>query len=117
MSVVIYEDRIVLKTKEDVLKAHLLLKFHEKDIKLSMADINTIIELYKYGYTKQFFKSCIENKIFKSKQTVRNAISRLTTLGILTCQKRGERAINQEYLLETETDVDTIIIKYLVRNA
>ena len=66
-----------------------------------MADINTLVELNRLGYNKEFFESCVDKGYFASKQTVMNAISKMTALGILSYKRRGERIINREVFRDT----------------
>ena len=99
MSVSLVQDKIPVKNRDEALRIHLLIKSYLSGHDLSMADINTLVELNRLGYNKEFFESCVDKGYFASKQTVMNAISKMTALGILSYKRRGERIINREYLL------------------
>lgn len=85
------------KTKEDALRFHLLAISTEESLKLSSADINVILEIYKNGYTKTLFEDCVVKGFFKSEQTVRNSVAKMTKHGILT-KTRGDRKVNNKFL-------------------
>ncbi len=108
------KNKIQVASKEDVLKLHLLVKCFQKGITLSNADLDSLVELYGHGYCREFFTACVDKGYYKSEQTVRNAVARMTNLGILTYKKRGERSINPEFLPETKSD--KVMIQYLVGN-
>lgn len=93
------ETILKFKSKEDALRFHLLAISTEERLKLSDADINVAIEIYNVGYTKDFFVSCVEKGYFKSEQTVRNSIAKLTKKGILI-KSRGDRKVNTKFLPE-----------------
>lgn len=85
------------KTKEDALRFHLLAISTEESLKLSFADISVAIEIYNNGYTKDLFNVCVKKGFFKSEQTVRNSIAKLTKKTILI-KTRGDRKVNQRFL-------------------
>ena len=107
-------DKIQVSTKADALKLHLMVKCFQKGISLSNADISSLVELYETGYSQDFFQNCISKGFYKSEQTVRNAVARMTNMGILTYKRRGERSINPEFLPETKAD--KVLIQFLVGN-
>lgn len=113
-SVTLNEERISMKSRDDVLRIHLLIKSYEEQYNLSLADINVLVELNNLGYNDKFFKSCIEKKYYRSKQTVMNAISKMTTMGILTYEKRGERKIDSKFLPSVNSE--KVIFKYMIGN-
>lgn len=114
MGIALIQDKIAVKTKEDALILHLIIKSHQYKLNLSMADISTLVELNKIGYNKNFFKVCVEKNFYKSEQTVMNAISKMTSMGVLSYEKRGERIINQEFL--PAIDSEKVIFKYMIGN-
>lgn len=107
-------DKIEVGTKSEALRLHLTIKCFQKGISLSTSDINTLVELYQTGYSRDFYRNCVAKDYYKSEQTVRNAVARMTIMGILSYRKRGERTINPEYLPKTNSD--KLMIQYLVRN-
>lgn len=109
-----FKEKIELADKDDVIKLHMIVKSYENSYNLSKADIDTLFELYKTGYGEQFYTNCIEKKYFKTKQTVRNSIAKMTNLGILNYKKRGERHIVANFVPKVTQDV--VIFQYLVGN-
>lgn len=108
------KEKVQLKDKDDVIKLHIIIKCYEKGYNLSLADICSLVELSKSGYNETFFENCLKQKIYKSEQTIRNAIAKMTNLGILTYSKRGERKINKEFIPDFKSD--RVIFQYLIGN-
>jgi len=114
MSISFVKDKIQVDTRRDALKIHLMIKAYQKGVALSDADIDTLIELKEIGYNKEFFENCVRKGYFRSNQTVRNAVARMTSMGILTYKKRGERDVNTEFLPEVNSD--KVIFQYMIGN-
>ncbi len=109
---VIAAERIPVKDKDDALAMHLMIKCREKGIVLSEADIMCLIELYHTGYSEEFYTNCVEKGYYKSEQTVRNSVSKMNKLGILSYEKRGDRAIEPEFV--PEITEDKFIMQYMI---
>lgn len=110
----LFKEKIQLKEKDEVIKLHIIIKCYQKGFNLSEADIDLLIELNKTGYTPEFFINCIEKGYYKSEQTIRNAVAKMTGLGILTYKKRGERFVTPEFI--PALDSNQVIIQYLIGN-
>lgn len=110
----LFKEKLELKEKDDVIKLHIMIKSYEKGFNLSEADIDSLIELNNTGYNAEFFTNCLDKKFYKSEQTVRNAIAKMTNLGILSYKRRGERNINKEFI--PDVSEDKVIIQYIVGN-
>lgn len=108
------KDKIELTKKDDVLKLHIIIKCFKNGFNLSDADINSLIELKNSGYNDEFFKKCVDKGYYKSEQTVRNAIAKMTNLGILSYKKRGERVINTDFIPDVQSD--KVVVQYIVGN-
>lgn len=109
-----FKEKIQLSTKDDVIKLHMLVKSYEKGYNLSAAEISTLFELYKTGYNREFYQNCVRKGYFKTQQTVRNSVTKMTKLGILQYHKRGNRSVNETFVPRiTESQV---IFQYLVGN-
>lgn len=94
------------KNKYDALRLHIYAIAAEEGLMLSPADISVAVEVYKSGYNKDFFSRCVDAGYFKSIQTVRNSVAKLTKVGILD-KKRGERKI-QERIIPFDTNADFV---------
>lgn len=114
MSISLVKDRIQVDSRRDAVKLHLMIKAFQNKINLSEADIETLIELKEVGYNKEFFDNCIRKGYFRSSQTVRNAVARMTNMGILTYKKRGERSVSTDFLPELSSD--RVIFQYMIGN-
>jgi hypothetical protein len=90
------------------------MKCFQKGIHISDADLDSLVELYYTGYNTNFFTNCVSKGYYKSEQTVRNAITRMTSLGIISAKKRGNRVINSDFI--PRLDADKLIFQYLIGN-
>ena len=108
------KEKIEFDDFDDVLKLHLIIKCRQYNVKISEADLDSLIELYKNGYNNAFFKNCVIKDYYKSEQTVRNAVTRMTNLGILTHVKRGDRIISKDFTPNFKSN--RVIVEYLIRN-
>lgn len=105
-------------SKKDALKFHLLAIATEEGLRLSFADIDVAIEVYMNGYSKDLFISCVEKGYFRSEQSVRNSIAKLTKAGVLN-KFKFDRKVNGKFLPETK-DSDFIFnyqVNYDYQNA
>ena len=109
-----YKEKVQVSSKDDALRLHLMIKCFEKGVSLSDADISSLVELSQVGYSPEFYDSCVRKGYFKSNQTVRNAVGRMTAMGILTSPKRGERIVNPDYMPNTKSE--KVMIQYLIGN-
>lgn len=112
--ITLFKEKLELKDKDDVIKLHIIIKSYEKGFNLSEADIDSLIELNNTGYNSQFFNNCLEKRYFKSEQTVRNSVAKMTNFGILYYKKRGERFISKEFI--PDIPGEKLIMQYLVGN-
>lgn len=109
-----FKEKIELSEKDDVIKLHMIIRSYQNNFHLSKADIDTLFELYKTGYGDMFYKNCIDKGYFKTKQTVRNSVAKMTNLGILIYKKRGQRVISDGFV--PKVSQDKVIFQYLVGN-
>lgn len=94
------------KDKYEALKLHIYAIAAEEGLVLSPADICVAVEIYKSGYDREFFQRCVKLGYFKSEQTVRNSVAKLTKAGLLD-KKRGERNL-KESIIPSDRDVDFV---------
>jgi hypothetical protein len=109
-----FQEKIHLKDRDAVIKLHLLVKLYQSGFSLSQAEFNTLFELHKHGYTKAFFDACIQNKHFKTKQVILNAVIKMTRLGIIRYEKRGVRSIKSSFV--PKITENKVMFQYLVGN-
>jgi len=97
-------DKVLLTDKRDVLRVHLYLKFLQYNVHPYENDMNIIIELYLFGgYDNpekqgRFFDICLEKRYKKSRQSVRNTLSKYISLGILDKPKNGILTVNPKFI-------------------
>lgn len=97
-------DKILLPNKRDVLRLHLYCKFLEYRIKPSENDIDLLLDLHAFGgyagkqEQQVFINQCLEKKMKKSAQSVRNTLSKYTTLKVLYKPKNTYLRANEEFI-------------------
>jgi hypothetical protein len=85
------------KSKEEALRFHLLAISQEENLRLSPSDIDVAVEIYMNGYNKSLFGNCVNKGFFKSEQTVKNSVSKLTKCGVLD-KSWGVRRVSSNFL-------------------
>jgi hypothetical protein len=116
-----FPDKILLSNKKDVLRVHLYLKFIQYGIQPFENDIDILIELYCFGgykgRTKQeeFIDICLEKSYKKSKQSIRNILSKYTNLGVLDKPKNLSLSINEKYI--PNINFDKLVLQHTVSHA
>lgn len=106
------------RSKQDALKFHLLAITTEEGLRLSFADIDVTVEVYMHGYHGSFFSNCVNKGYFRSIQSVRNSIAKLTKCGVLD-KSKFDRKVNSRFLPEAK-DSDFIFnyqVNYDLQNS
>jgi predicted transcriptional regulator len=112
MAVVITK-KVKVDSQFKMVKLQFLLHCYFTGINLSDADLDCLTTVAINGYSKETIKKVIDTKIFKSEQTVRNCIGKLTNLGLLVKVQRSGRQINPDLKIGID---DTIIMDAKVAN-
>lgn len=116
-----FPDKILLSNKKDVLRVHLYLKFIQYGIQPFENDIDILIELYCFGGYKgreeqeEFINLCLSKDYKKSKQSIRNILSKYTNLGVLSKPKNLSLSINEKYI--PNIDFDKLVLQHTVSHA
>lgn len=114
-------DKVLLPDKKDVLRVHLYMKFLEYGIQPYENDLDIVLELYCLGgYTnsekqQQFFDSCLEKKFKKSKQSLRNTLSKYTTLGVFVKNRNTSLSVSSKYIPTEE--FDRVLLQHVITHA
>lgn len=114
-------DKVLLPDKKDVLRIHLYLKFLQHGIQPFENDMNIVLELYCFGgYTstekqEEFFKLCLANKFKKSKQSIRNTLSKYTHLGVFDKPKNASLSVSSKYIPPIE--FDRLLLQHTITHA
>lgn len=118
MANVQFSDKILFEDLRDVLRVHLYTKLLEHKIKPCQKDIDLIVELYLcggYSGTEEqtaFIKTCLEKKYFRTTQSVRNTLSKYTTLKVLHRPKNRKLYLSPDFI--PTTDFDTLLIHHYI---
>ena len=116
-----FVDKVLLPDKTDVLRVHLYLKFLQYGIQPYENDINIVLELYSFGgYSNsqkqdEFFDLCLEKKYKKSKQSIRNTLSKSTNLGVFEKPRNTSLSVSSKYIPQIE--FDKILLQHIVTHA
>lgn len=105
-----FQDVVLLSDKKDVLRVHLYLKFIQYGIQPYENDLDIVLELYCFGgydsgeKQDQFFNLCLEKKFKKSKQSIRNTLSKYTNLGVFEKRKNKTLTVSDKYIPNVKFD-------------
>lgn len=114
-------DKVLLSDKRDVLRVHLYLKFLQYGITPYENDMDIIIELYCFGgYSNskkqdEFFDLCLERRYKKSKQSIRNTLSKYTNLGVFEKPKNTSLSVSSKYIPPIE--FDRLLLQHTISHA
>jgi hypothetical protein len=114
-------DKVLLPNKMDVLKIHLYLKLLQYGIPIYENDMNIILELYCFGgYSnserqEEFFELCIGKKYKKSKQSIRNTLSKYISLGVLEKPRNTSLSISSKYIPSIQ--FDKLLLQHTITHA
>ena len=114
-------DKVLLQDKRDVLRGHLYLKFLQYGIQPYENDLDIIIELYCFGGYEnaqkqdQFFDLCLEKKYKKSKQSIRNTLSKYTNLGVFEKPRNTSLSVSPKYIPPIE--FDRLLLQHTISHA
>jgi hypothetical protein len=114
-------DKVLLADKKDVLRVHLYLKFLQYGIQPYENDIDIIIELYCFGgYSNsqkqdEFFDICLSKKYKKSKQSIRNTLSKYTNLGVFEKPRNTSLSVSSKYIPQIE--FDRLLLQHTISHA
>lgn len=119
--IVAVSDKTLLKTKRDVIRLHLYLKFLERGIRPLEKDMELILELFEFGgYMNKeeqddFIHLCLEKEYRKSEQSVRNTLSKYVSLGVFKKSKNTKLKVSEDFI--PSVDCNKIVLKYIVSHA
>ena len=114
-------DKVLLPDKRDVLRIHLYLKFLQYGIIPYENDMNIIIELYCFGgyntseKQEQFFEACLRKKYKKTKQSIRNTLSKYINLGILDKPRNTSLSVSSKYI--PSIAFDRLLLQHTITHA
>lgn len=115
-----FPDTIVLPSKRDVLRVHLYTKLIENGIRPYEKDMEMLLELYIFGgYNKEtqksFFDSCLEKRYKRTEQSIRNTLSKYTSLGVLEKPKNQVLYVSGDYIPSVQFDL--LVLQHKVTHA
>lgn len=120
MTIKSFNDIITVPNRRDVVRIHLYSKLIQFGIQPYENDIDMILELYFFGgYTEEtqmsFFDRCLEKRYKKSQQSVRNTLSKYTSLGVLEKPKNKRLFVSNKFIPTIECDL--LVLSHKVTHA
>lgn len=116
-----FKDTILLDSRLDVLRIHLYTKLLQMGIKPFENDIDIILELYSFGgYSnadeqRKFIRICMDKLFKRSDQSLRNTLSKYTTLGVFERIRNSSLKISDRFLPSVECD--KLVLQHTVSHA
>src|SRR6476469_4887187 len=104
------DDVVILPSKRDVLRVHIYTKLLKEGIKPFENDLDIILELYMFGgynnpeEQNEFIEICLKKKMKKSKQSLRNTLSKYVTLGVFDKPKNTILHVNPKFIEQVKCD-------------
>lgn len=121
MDIKSFSDKILLPSKKDVLRVHLYLKLLQYGIKPFENDLDIILELYLFGgYSNKdeqlnFIQMCMDKKLKKTNQSVRNTLSKYVIAGVFTKPKNTNLYLDDKFIPKIECD--KLVLQHLISHA
>lgn len=116
-----FSDKVLLQEKRDVLRVHLYFKLIQYGIKPFENDIDIIIELYMFGgYSNsdeqnRFIDLCVKKGLKKTGQSVRNTLSKYTTIGVFDKPRNTILHINEKFV--PRLGCDKLVLQHTISHA
>lgn len=114
-------DKVLLPTKRDVLRVHLYFKLLQYEIKPFENHIDIIIELYMFGgyhnaeQQSTFIQICIDKKLKKSNQSLRNVLSKYVKKGVFEKPNNTVLFLNEKFI--PSLDCDKVVLQHAISHA
>lgn len=121
MEIKSFSDIVLLPDKKDVLRVHLYFKLLQYGIKPFENDIDIMLELYLFGgysnseQQSQFIKLCIDKKLKKSDQSVRNTLSKYVRRGVFEKKRNTSLTISDKFI--PLVVCDKLVLQHTVSHA
>lgn len=116
-----FTDKVLLPSKRDVLKVHLYFKLTQHGIKVYENDMNIMIELYLFGGYRnseqqgEFIDMCMEKKFKKSRQSVRNTLSKYVGMKVFRKPRNKVLFLNEDFIPKVECD--RLVLQHIISHA
>jgi len=109
MAVVNRVEKKVKMSKDEIIKYQILTHCFLNNIQISKSDLDCLCELAKKGMQEltSFCKDISEKKIFKSKQSARNALTKAEKKNLITKNGSNKKTIciNNDINIQTEGNI------------
>ena len=115
MAVVNKVEKRIKMSKDEVIKYQILTHCFLNDIQISKSDLECLCELSKKGMQEltSFCKYISNKKIFKSKQSVRNALTKAEKKNLITKNGSNKKTISINIDMNIQTE-GTILLDYKI---
>lgn len=114
-------DKVLLPTRKDVLRIQLYTKLVQYGVRPLQNDMEVMLELYLFGgYNTpeeqyKFIDICMDKKLKKSKQSVRNTLSKYVNAGVFSKPKNSTLHMNEKFI--PFVDCDKLMLQHTISHA
>jgi len=121
MNIKAFADKTLLPTRKDVLRVHLYFKLIQHNIKPFENDIDIMLELYTFGgydnaeKQAKFINLCMEKKLKKSHQSIRNTLSKYVNAGVFNKPRNTVLSLNEKFIPRVECD--KLVLQHTISHA
>jgi predicted transcriptional regulator len=95
--------KIIVDTEFDIVKLQYMIHCFVNKMKLSNAELDVLTLLATHGISKDTIDLVVSRNIFDSAQTVRNCMTKLTKMGLLS-KERPQRKVNTDIQIGIDKD-------------
>lgn len=121
MDIKAFSDTVLLPAKRDVLRVHLYFKLLQYGIRPFENDMEIMLELYAFGgYSNSdeqtiFIEKCMEKKYKKSRQSVRNTLSKYVSMGVFDKPRNTVLSLNNRFI--PTVTCDKLVLQHRISHA
>ena len=121
MNIKAFTDKVLLPDRRDVLRVHLYFKLIQHGIKPFENDINIMLELYIFGGYRnseeqgKFIDICMEKKFKKSRQSVRNTLSKYVGMHVFRKPRNKVLFLSEEFI--PKVNCDKLVLQHVISHA
>lgn len=121
LSIKAFTDKVLLPDRRDVLKIHLYFKLIQYGIRPYENDMNIILELYLFGGYRnseeqtRFIDICMDKKFKKSRQSVRNTLSKYVGMKVFRKLRNKMLSLNEDFIPKVQCD--RLVLQHVISHA
>lgn len=111
MNIDVISPQIHFKERETLIKALLILKLMEKNIKVTDNELGILAVIAQNSQKSQIISAAIERGYVKSHQSGENFISKMVNMGLVDKVSSGVRKVNSEFIPDLKSEFIAATVK------